>query len=118
MNRTQLTDGPTAPANTEQSQFISVAGLKANGWTDKAVDLFLGRPDQSADNPHYSNAYPMRLYDNQRVLEAQNSLRFQVWKVEHLYRQHAKAKPMVSATERQYVQFANTYQSWRDALPT
>jgi hypothetical protein len=118
MNREPFTDEASAPTNAEESQFISVAGLKANGWTDKAIDLFLGVEDEQADNPHYSRAAPMRLYDKQRVLAAQNSLRFQVWKVEHLYRQHAKAKSTVSTTERRYAQFANIYESWRDALPT
>jgi hypothetical protein len=60
----------------------------------------------------------MRLYDKQRVLTAQNSLRFQVWKVEHLYRQHAKTKSPISASEKRNAKFANQYKSWRDALPT
>src|SRR4051812_43590706 len=113
----RVADESSAPANTEERQFISVAGLKTNGWTDKAIRLFLGEEDEQADNPHYSNASPMRLYDKQRVLAAQNSLRFQVWKVEHLYRQHAKMKSPINTTEKRKTKFANQYKSWRDALP-
>src|SRR3954453_4611341 len=118
MNREPFSDESSAPANSEEGRFLSVAGLKANGWTDKAIRLFLGEEDEQADNPHYSRAAPMRLYDKQRVLAAQNSLRFQVWKVEHLYRQHAKVKPIISATEKRSTKFASQYKSWRDALPT
>jgi hypothetical protein len=118
MNREPFSDESSAPANSEEGRFISVAGLKANGWTDKAIRLFLGEEDEQADNPHYSRAAPMRLYDKQRVLAAQNSLRFQVWKAEHLYRQHANAKSLISATERRNAQFTSTYPNWRDALPS
>ena len=69
----QFSDESSTPANSEESQFISVAGLKANGWTDKAIDLFLGRADKSADNPHYSNASPMRLLIKQAL---QTSFRY------------------------------------------
>ena len=60
MNREAFTDEASTPANGEERRFISVAGLKANGWTDKAIRLFLGEEDEQADNPHYSHASPMR----------------------------------------------------------
>ena len=61
MNREPFSDEASAPANSDEGRFISVAGLKANGWTDKAIRLFLGAEDEQADNPHYSRAAPMRL---------------------------------------------------------
>jgi hypothetical protein len=46
---------------------VSVAGLKARGWTDAAIRTFLGAPDLVCDNPHYRSAAPMRLYALARV---------------------------------------------------
>jgi hypothetical protein len=46
---------------------ISVAGLKARGWTAALIRTLLGEPDTRADNPHYRKAAPMRLYLRARV---------------------------------------------------
>jgi hypothetical protein len=52
------------------SEYISLAGLKAEGWTDGLVKKYLGEPDKTAPNPHYSRAgAPMRLYLHSRVAE-------------------------------------------------
>ena len=49
-------------------EYISVAGLKAEGWTDGLIKMYLGEPDDTAPNPHYSQAgAPMRLYLRSRV---------------------------------------------------
>ena len=46
---------------------LSVAGLKARGWTDALIRQLLGEPDRLVDNPHYRSAAPMRLYALTRV---------------------------------------------------
>jgi hypothetical protein len=46
---------------------LSVAGLKARGWTDALIRDLLGEPDLLVDNPHYRRAAPMRLYAVARV---------------------------------------------------
>jgi hypothetical protein len=52
-------------------QYVSVAGLKIEGWTDRLIDVYLGEPDRMAPNPHYSSAgAPMRLYLRERVVLA------------------------------------------------
>jgi hypothetical protein len=52
---------PPAPAH------VSVAGLKARGWTPALITTFLGEPDTLVANPHYRSAAPMRLYAVARV---------------------------------------------------
>lgn len=57
---------------TRTNPAVSVAGLKARGWTDGLIRTFLGEPDRLARNPHYSSAgAPMRLYLLQRVEDAE-----------------------------------------------
>ena len=49
----------------------SAAGLKARGWTEAMIREYLGEPDTLANNPHYGSAAPMRLYEQERCLEAE-----------------------------------------------
>jgi hypothetical protein len=46
---------------------LSMAGLKARGWTDALIRTFLGESDETADNPYFRSAAPMRLYRLARV---------------------------------------------------
>ena len=50
----------------EKPQMISIAGLKARGWTQALITL-LGEPDVVGRNSHYAKSAPMRLYDTARV---------------------------------------------------
>ena len=50
----------------EKPQMISIAGLKARGWTQALITL-LGEPDVVRRNSHYAKLAPMRLYDTARV---------------------------------------------------
>ena len=49
----------------EKPQMISIAGLKARGWTQAFITL-LGEPDMVRRNSHYAKLAPMRLYDTVR----------------------------------------------------
>lgn len=59
----------------KQPAMVSVAGLKARGWTQSLIDL-LGEPDLLKRNPHYAKAAPMRLYDPTRVAQIEASEQF------------------------------------------
>jgi hypothetical protein len=62
---------------TRGNPCVSVAGLKARGWTDSLLRTFLGEPDKLAANPHYSSAgAPMRLYLLERVEAAERTSAF------------------------------------------
>ena len=50
----------------EKPQMISIAGLKARGWT-QALIMLVGEPDVVGRNSHYAKSAPMRLYDTARV---------------------------------------------------
>ena len=50
-----------------KQEFCSKSGLKHRGWTDVAIERFLGTHDKEAENPHYKSAPPMKLYKLIRV---------------------------------------------------
>ena len=59
----------------EKPQMISIAGLKARGWTQALITL-LGEPDVVRRNSHYAKSAPMRLYDTARVASFEVSSEF------------------------------------------
>lgn len=61
----------------QDPDYISLAGLKKRGWTDRLVEDFLGREDRTATNPHYRSGPPMRLFARSRVEAVEKEPRFQ-----------------------------------------
>ena len=59
----------------EKPQMISIAGLKARGWTQALITL-VGEPDVVGRNSHYAKSAPMRLYDTARVASFEVSSEF------------------------------------------
>ncbi|MGW3724029.1 hypothetical protein [Streptomyces sp. NPDC000851] len=55
---------------------LSVAGLRARGWTPGMVRQLLGEPDQLRTNPHFRSAPQTRLYRTERVETAERSEEF------------------------------------------
>ena len=51
----------------EEPPLLTMAQLKARGWTPTLVKKFLGSPDATKPNPHYRSAAPMQLYSLARV---------------------------------------------------
>lgn len=84
-------------AASMSSAHISMAGLKARGWTQGAVKRFLGDPDQETTNPHYRSGPPMRLYRKLRVLEAETTPEWQAW---HEKTRASRAKASVAQQAR------------------
>ena len=70
----------------EKPQMISIAGLKARGWTQALITL-LGEPDVVGRNSHYANLAPMRLYDSARVASFEVSSEFLAAKAKAARRQ-------------------------------
>lgn len=54
-------------------EYVTMAGLKARGWTQIAIVEFLGRCDRRKTNPHYRTAPKIQLYLKARVEAAENS---------------------------------------------
>jgi hypothetical protein len=70
----------------EKPQMISIAGLKARGWTQALITL-LGEPDVVRRNSHYAKSAPMRLYDTARVASFEVSSEFLAAKAKAARRQ-------------------------------
>lgn len=61
---------------THRTERLSMAKLKARGWTDSMIRRLLAEPDATAVNPKYKNAHPMRLYDLSRIEAAEATTEF------------------------------------------
>src|SRR3984893_18315010 len=70
----------------EKPQMISIASLKARGWTQSLITL-LGEPDVVTRNSHYAKLAPMRLYDTARVASFEVSSEFLAAKAKAARRQ-------------------------------
>ena len=51
--------------------------LKTRGWNEKLIAQLLGEPDQWGSNPHYRSGPPSRLFDRERVTQAEAADIFQ-----------------------------------------
>ena len=60
------------------SSFVSLAGLRARGWTPAIIQRLLGEPDRLARNPYFRIAAPTRLYAHTRVEAAECTEEFAV----------------------------------------
>ena len=60
-----------------EKEWISLAGLRARGWTPKLIERFLGPPERTVPNPHYRSAAPMRLRSLKKALKAEQDPAFQ-----------------------------------------
>jgi hypothetical protein len=60
----------------EKELYVSMKGLKAEGWTDKLIQKFLGEPDKTARNPMFASAAPVKLYNRTRVLSVSQTKEF------------------------------------------
>lgn len=67
---------PRAKRPQEKEQYVSLKGLKAEGWTDKLIQKFLGEPDKTARNPMFASAAPVKLYNRTRVLSVSQTKEF------------------------------------------
>ena len=55
---------------------VSMAGLRARGWTAELVRRLLGEPDLLRANPYSASAPPTRLYGVERIEAAEQSAEF------------------------------------------
>jgi hypothetical protein len=97
-------------------EYVTPAEMKLNGWTDKAIEKFLGKPDKVAPNPRYRSAANMRLYKVDRVEQAEASPEFQGWQ-QSRSAQKSKSESCESAKEKRFQKFSAKYESWQAALP-
>ena len=58
-------------AKARREKMLSRSGLRHRGWSPAMIRDLLGVEDATAQNPHYRNAAPMRLYRLSRVAAAE-----------------------------------------------
>jgi len=80
--------------------YISVSGLKHLGWTDASIRRFLGEPDNTARNPHYRTAAPMKLFLRARALALMETQEWLEWYTKSLARRQRQSKISTEAAER------------------
>ena len=59
--------------------FITKSTVLDRGWTQSAIEKWLGEPDKYAPNPHSRRAPPMNLFDKERVKTAEQREDFMKW---------------------------------------
>lgn len=92
---------------------VSLAGLKARGWTPALIVRFLGGPDLMVPNPHYRSGPKMRLYRLARVETAEQSSGYrEVSAKKAAARQTASIRGKAANLARK-----NELLAWVDALP-
>lgn len=84
----------------ERKKYLSLAGLKARGWTAAAVTTFLGEPDEERPNPHYRSGPPMRLFAEERVVQVEGTPEFSAWKEKAVTRKAGAAKAVKTKTDK------------------
>lgn len=72
--------------------YCSKTGLKYRGWTDKAIELFLGAPDKEGINPHYRSGPKVKLYLLSRVVAAEGSDSYKQFLAENLSKRESAQK--------------------------
>ena len=83
-----------------KQEYITPTGLQGKrGWTDTMIRNLLGEPDRTARNPHYKSAPPMKLYLLDRVIDAENSVKFTKY-VPDPKRKKAAAKAVQTKIDR------------------
>lgn len=58
-------------------KYLSITALRKRGWNDELINQLLGPPDKTATNPNYRSGPLMKLYEEVRVLGAEESQQFQ-----------------------------------------
>lgn len=82
------------------SEFLTVAACKDLGWTDGAINKFLGEPDDIAPNPVYKTASPMRRYRRERVEAVMDSQAWQDWYEKSKARRARLSSVLAATNER------------------
>ena len=69
--------GAATPSGRNRTH-LSVAGLRARGWTAGMVRQLLGKPDLLRTNPYFRTAPRTRLYRVERIAAAERSDEFRI----------------------------------------
>lgn len=87
---------PDQKISSNEPEFCAKSTLKQRGWTDTAIERFLGDHDKEVPNPYYKSAAPMKLYKLSRVEEAEQSQAFLHFKAQSKPRQEASQKALTT----------------------
>lgn len=74
--------------------------LKRDGWTNKAIELFLPIPDKEVPNPHYKKAAPMKLYQEDKVIRVENTNEFIIFKGKSSHHRNNAQKAVRTKTDK------------------
>lgn len=85
---------------TDQDEYLTKAGLKARGWTEKAIATFLGPCDREAKNPVFRSAAPAKLYRTSRVEAAEQSAAYQAFVAGNAGRRGGARKAVATKRDR------------------
>lgn len=66
--------------------------LSRDGWTKKAISVFLAKPDKELPNPKFKKAAPMKLYLESRISNIESTEEFKAFKIGSVLRSNSAKK--------------------------
>ncbi|WP_062288317.1 restriction endonuclease [Nostoc piscinale] len=95
-----------------KEEWLTKAAIKERGWTDGAIKMFLGSPEETRKNPHYSSGSPMQLWRMAMVCASEQNPEFIAWKTKHDCRRESLKKRAIE----QHQQRRSLLIEWVDSL--
>lgn len=81
-------------------KYFSKSQLKERGWTETAINKFLGNWDLEKKNPMYSSSSTMKLYLIKRVKRAESTKKFKQWSIDRDKRRLAALKSIKTKEDK------------------
>lgn len=95
---------------------LSISKIKERGWTETMVRKFLGDPDGQKENPFYRKAAPMKVYLEERVIAAEQTLDF-IAAQQKLVERKIAADKAVQTKKEKAMAFANSIEITIPVMP-
>lgn len=85
---------------SEKKLYITLSKVKERGWTSGLIEKFLGLPDSTAKNPHYSKR-PIKLFLLERVeaIENTDSFKEKISKMEK-QRESSRERMLIASNDK------------------
>lgn len=63
----------------QRNNYFNLTELKSRGWTKLKIELWLGKPDETKQNPFYKSSFEIKLYLKEKVIIKEENIEFINW---------------------------------------
>jgi len=96
--------------------FIVKSTVKSRGWTDSAINRFLGEPDKERPNPYSKKMPSMKLFSEDRVIEAEKTPEFEKWSKQYEARKN-RGKEQAKLNQESFLEAVREHDLTIPAMP-